>query len=136
MPIATVRANVQAIPNRRTALTALTGAGALFLAPRAARAEGDDAALFAQVARIVAMHAAAQPLARGAGEAGELAFGNAIDALTVAQSDLMKMQPQTFAGLQAMAAALLASDAFGQEGMAADLAQTIVDMPAPAEASL
>ena len=165
MPHATARANAPAMPiDRRSALASLAATGGLFLAPRAAglneggrspktgsgeepvsqpptpadaaRAVGDDAALFSQVERVVALHEAAQAHAGDETEAGEFAFDRAVDALAIAQDALLEMQPQTFAGLRAMAAALVASDAFGLEEMAADLAQTIVDMPAPGEVFL
>jgi len=135
MPSTTLSADARALPNRRRALASLAAAGGFLLAPRAAKADGDDVALFRQVERVDGLHAAQQAHTSDETEEGELAFNRAVRATAVAQAALMEMQPRTFAGLRAMAAALLASDAFGLEGMAADLAQTIVDMPALDEVS-
>src|SRR6185437_15954451 len=98
MPNATLRANAQAMPiDRRAVLGSLAAAGGLLLAPRAARADGDDAALFRQVERVVALHAAQQAHAGDETEAGELAFDRAVSALAIAQDALLEMQPRTFA---------------------------------------
>jgi hypothetical protein len=55
MPNATVRANAQAMPDRRTAFASLAATAALLAAPRAAKAAGDDADVFAAVERVRAL---------------------------------------------------------------------------------
>jgi len=135
MPNDTLRANARAIPiDRRAALSGLVAAGAMLIAPHAAKAASDDAEVFAALehfGRLREAKEAADSLEElFPGQDAKKAADQAFNATYDAAEAMLRLRPQTIAGLRAIVQTLVDFGLFEVQDEGEALAQLLLEAPA------